>query len=120
MNVNSKPILDQFAHDADLLCFSHLRWDFVFQRPQHLFTRFAKVFRTFYIEEPKHADGQARFEYNWVDNKLCVVVPYMNMEQGEEHVHQQMRELLNAEMANHQIKQYICWYYTPMALAFSN
>jgi len=20
----------------DLICFSHLRWDFVFQRPQHL------------------------------------------------------------------------------------
>ena len=24
-----------------LICFSHLRWDFVFQRPQHLMTRFA-------------------------------------------------------------------------------
>ena len=24
-----------------LLCFSHLRWDFVFQRPQHLMSRFA-------------------------------------------------------------------------------
>lgn len=25
-----------------LICFSHLRWDFVFQRPQHLMSRFAR------------------------------------------------------------------------------
>jgi len=120
MNVNSKPILDPISQVADLVCFSHLRWDFVFQRPQHLFTRFAKVFRTFFIEEPKHSDKAPAFESNWVGNKLCVLVPHVNMENGEEHVHQQMRDLLNAEFAKSQINQYICWYYTPMALAFSN
>ena len=36
----------------DLLCFSHLRWDFVFQRPQHLMTRFAKGRRVVFWEEP--------------------------------------------------------------------
>ncbi len=36
----------------DLVCFSHLRWDFVYQRPQHLMSRFAKQFRVFFIEEP--------------------------------------------------------------------
>ena len=120
MNANSKPILDPISQIPDLVCFSHLRWDFVFQRPQHLFTRFAKVFRTFFIEEPKHADKEPAFEYNWVDNKLCVLVPRVNMEKGEEHVHEQMRDLLNAEFAKNQINQYICWYYTPMALAFTN
>ena len=30
-------------HDrASLICFSHLRWDFVFQRPQHLMVRAAR------------------------------------------------------------------------------
>ena len=33
----------------DLVCFSHLRWDFVFQRPQHLLTRFARMGRVFYF-----------------------------------------------------------------------
>ena len=37
---------------TDLVCFSHLRWNFVFQRPQHLLSRFAKDFRVFFIEEP--------------------------------------------------------------------
>ena len=27
---------------STLICFSHLRWDFVFQRPQHLMSRFAR------------------------------------------------------------------------------
>ena len=44
----------------DLLCFSHLRWDFVFQRPQHLMIRFARERRVFYIEEPVIGSGPAR------------------------------------------------------------
>ena len=35
----------------DIVCFSHLRWDFVYQRPQHLLTRLTPYFRVFYIEE---------------------------------------------------------------------
>ena len=31
---------------------SHLRWDFVFQRPQHLLTRCARERRVFFVEEP--------------------------------------------------------------------
>ena len=26
-----------------LVCYSHLRWDFVWQRPQHLLSRFAET-----------------------------------------------------------------------------
>ena len=40
-----------------LICFSHLRWDFVFQRPQHLMQRFAKVGKVVYWEEPIPAPG---------------------------------------------------------------
>ncbi len=35
-----------------LLCFSHLRWDFVWQRPQQLMSRFARERRVYFIEEP--------------------------------------------------------------------
>ena len=37
---------------ATLLCFSHLRWDFVFQRPQHLLSRAAGTMQVIYWEEP--------------------------------------------------------------------
>jgi UDP-galactopyranose mutase len=31
-----------------LICFSHLRWNFVFQRPQHLMSRFAREMTVLY------------------------------------------------------------------------
>jgi UDP-galactopyranose mutase len=45
---------------ADLLCFSHLRWDFVYQRPNHLMARAAKSRRVFFIEEPIALDATDR------------------------------------------------------------
>lgn len=36
----------------DLICISHLRWDFVWQRPQQLLSRLAKQYRIFFVEEP--------------------------------------------------------------------
>jgi ribonuclease BN (tRNA processing enzyme) len=39
-------------NQPDLICLSHLRWNFVFQRPQHLMSRFAADRRVFFIEEP--------------------------------------------------------------------
>ena len=52
----------------DLLCFSHLRWNFVFQRPQHLMSRFAKQRRVFFIEEPVY-EAHARGEH--VRHTVC-------------------------------------------------
>ena len=51
-------------YDYDLVCFSHLRWDFVFQRPQHLLMRCAAERRVFYVEEPVVNEGEdsARLE----------------------------------------------------------
>lgn len=36
----------------DLVVFSHLRWDFVTQRPQHLIERFSMSSRVIFVEEP--------------------------------------------------------------------
>lgn len=45
--------------DADLVVLSHLRWDWVWQRPQHLISRFARSRQTWFVEEPRHADVPA-------------------------------------------------------------
>ena len=48
------------ADRSDLLCFSHLPWHFVTQRPQHLLCRAARDRRVFYWEEPVwHRDEAA-------------------------------------------------------------
>ena len=40
-----------------LIVFSHLRWDFVWQRPQHLLSRAAKHYSVLIIEEPVFKPG---------------------------------------------------------------
>jgi UDP-galactopyranose mutase len=40
------------ARTYDVLCLSHLRWGFVWQRPQHLLSRCAQDGRVFFFEEP--------------------------------------------------------------------
>ena len=49
---NSRPTLLPVAQKPRLVCFSHLRWDFVWQPPQHLLTRAAKNYDVLVIEEP--------------------------------------------------------------------
>ena len=61
--------------DTDLICFSHLRWDFVYQRPQHLMSRFSKQFRTFFIEEPIFHDAADTFQVRLTAESVWVVVP---------------------------------------------
>src|SRR5688572_30976910 len=61
----------------DLICLSHLRWNFVFQRPQHLMTRCARDRRVFFVEEPMIAGG--RDPFFTIDSCLGVnvVVPHL-------------------------------------------
>ena len=62
----------------DLICFSHLRWNFVYQRPQHLLTRFAKHYRVFYVEEPENTrEERPQMRVQAVNPNLTVVTPLL-------------------------------------------
>lgn len=104
----------------DLLCLSHLRWGFVYQRPQHLISRFARSKRVFFFEEPIPDDGAPR-----VDTRLCpesgvtVCVPRVPHGVGVESTNTIVKLLLTNLIAEYEISDYILWYYTPMALEFS-
>ncbi|NKX54033.1 glycosyltransferase [Arthrobacter sp. E918] len=59
LSVSGKEPIMTNTQVADLVVFSHLRWDWVWQRPQHLVTRFAKKLepaRTWFVEEPVPGD----------------------------------------------------------------
>ena len=60
----------------DLICLSHLRWNFVFQRPQHLMTRCASDRRVFFVEEPVHEGNSPRLELQRAGG-VIVVVPHL-------------------------------------------
>lgn len=98
-----------------LICFSHLRWDFVYQRPQHLLTRFSKTFDVYFIEEPIL---DAEHSFNEVFEKDAVKVIKPHIAAGADVVDTQ-RDLLDNIMAENGIIDYALWYYTPMALPFS-
>jgi len=104
--------------NRDLICFSHLRWNFVYQRPQHLMSRFAKQRRVFFFEEPVY---DAPSQYNEIlDDPLsgiCVVTPHISSD--TENVPAALGHLLDMFMASRKINTYITWYYTPLSFAFS-
>ena len=60
----------------DLICFCHLRWNFVYQRPQHLLTRFAKHGRVFVFEEPIYGVSHNYLDVNPVgDSNIWIGIP---------------------------------------------
>jgi UDP-galactopyranose mutase len=104
----------------DVICFSHLRWNFVFQRPQHLMTRCARECgRLYFFEEPIYEDGGVpRLEIR-PSKGVQVVVPCLPSGLDEPAVVALQRELLDHLIARERIQAFIAWYYTPMALPFS-
>jgi UDP-galactopyranose mutase len=103
----------------DLICFSHLRWDFVYQRPQHLLSRFDRG-RVFFIEEPVFDNGTLRLDVSTRAENLFVVKPCLpeglSSEVAKEAV---QREMLDRLLEEYEIRDFVRWYYTPMSLAFS-
>lgn len=105
----------------DLICFSHLRWDFVFQRPQHLLTRFAAQTRVFFIEEPFFdTDNAAGYlDISSRGEKLFVIVPHFPGGRSAEEDEAAQAELIKQFISTQNIQSFIAWYYTPMALGYS-
>ena len=109
------------AQNYDLLCFSHLRWDFVYQRPQHLLSRFARRgHRVFFIEEPAFNEtAEPRFDVSEREENLFVVVPQMPHGKSEAEINDLLISQLNEFTKNYGINNFISWYYTPMMLPWS-
>jgi UDP-galactopyranose mutase len=106
---------------CDLVCFSHLRWDFVFQRPQHLLRRAGKDRRVFFIEEPIFDDGTMHFEIKERESGVKVVVPHLpNGLSSAIASNAVLHDMLKRFFVHENINDYLFWYYTPMALSFSS
>ncbi len=99
-----------------LLVFCHLRWGFVYQRPQHLLTRLAEHWRVIYVEEPVQCEGPAYLERREVSSNLSVLVPHTPVAAGGFHDDQLglLQPLL--EKALRGVNVDVAWLYTPMAL----
>ncbi len=102
--------------DQDVLCFSHLRWDFVFQRPNHLMSRFARRGRVLFIEEPLQGQERARLEHIPVAPNLSRVIPHLPSGTSTEHATALIRTLLALLCRELRMQDAIHWFYTPLML----
>jgi UDP-galactopyranose mutase len=105
---------------GDVLCLSHLRWNFVFQRPQHLMTRCARERRVFFIEEPIVAPEIKPHLKVEAQGSVNVVVPQIPEGLTSAARRSTLRRLLDDFMKAARIREYLLWYYTPMALEYSD
>lgn len=109
---------------ADLICLSHLRWNFVFQRPNHLMSECSREHRVFFVEEPIFGDSaqpgksarDAELEVREVQSQLYTVTPRLST--GVDPIAAQ-RQLLEELCERYRIAAPTVWFYTPMALKFA-
>lgn len=109
----------------DMSIYSQLRWDFVYQRPQHIIGRKAKEYRTFYFEEPMdiettpHTDRRDANYHHYVSEEgVNVIVPLVHIEDMENI--SLLEKIVKQVHQDFSIEQDIFWYYTPMAMAYTS
>jgi glycosyltransferase involved in cell wall biosynthesis len=122
------PVASEAEHSAPepepvtLICFSHLRWNFVFQRPQHLMNRFAREMNVIYWEEPvdvpPHETAYLQVREAPDSANVRLVVPHLPQGMPEDAREAALKRLLDAHLSAIR-GPLIAWYYTPMMLPFS-
>jgi UDP-galactopyranose mutase len=105
--------------DYDVVCLSHLRWDFVWQRPQHLLGRCARERRVFFVEEPTFDAREPWLETRLLEDRLAVAVPHLPAGASDEERERALEQLVRRLLEAHAVEDYVLWYYTPMALGFT-
>jgi UDP-galactopyranose mutase len=104
-----------------VVCLCHLRWAFVFQRPQHLMSRFADSLPVYFFEEPL-VDPEAEKPHLDLkrDGNVTVAVPRLPSGMSAAAAADAQRVLLDCLISGQGIERPLLWYYTPMSLAFSD
>jgi glycosyltransferase involved in cell wall biosynthesis len=105
--------LDQF------IVFSHLRWDFVYQRPQHLATRLAAGSKLYFIEEPVFDAGDNLYYHTVEKNGIHIMVPHLRPGLSHQFTVAGLSQLFYEFITPFHLTRTGFWYYTPMALEFS-
>jgi len=106
-------------NEYDIICFSHLRWDFVFQRPQHLLSRFARKHKVLFVEEPIFHDGEAEFVIKQRRSGVIVVTPHLANRTAAGAAEPNLKKSLEEVLHSQSVSHFVSWYYTPMMLGWS-
>jgi glycosyltransferase involved in cell wall biosynthesis len=112
-----------------IVVFCHLRWGFVWQRPQQFLSRFAKKHPILFIEEPffdKPAGAEPDLQFHRVMPNVTVMCPHVSSEWNSnpklpQKLREWTREAINRMNESHEgaFDQPLLWYYSPMDSAWS-
>jgi UDP-galactopyranose mutase len=107
--------------DAPLICFSHLRWDFVLQRPQHLMQRFSRERPVFFFEEFIPTDHPLAYLeiHPFEGTSVKAVRPRIPNGWSEAEREAALGKLLDELITLYGGKRPILWFYTPLMFAFA-
>ncbi len=103
----------------EIITFSHLRWDFVFQRPQHLLSRLAADHRVVFVEEPIFDDvSEPHWEFIQAEENVVVCRPHTPISTPGFSDAQMpiLFALIERLLADQKLNHYAVWFYTPLAL----
>lgn len=104
----------------NLLCFSHLRWDFLLQRPQQLLLRFAEDTNIYYVENPVFdAKEEPYFSFGTRSETLWKMVPHLRPGLTSSQITRCMTQLIDGFLEKANLDDWTFWYYTAAALSFT-
>ncbi|MEW6613370.1 MAG: glycosyltransferase [Pseudomonadota bacterium] len=112
------------AHsELSLIVHSHLRWDFVWQRPQQILSRLAERYPVLFVEEPVFTEeaAQGQLEVAAVHANVLRVIPRLTaaLRDARDAAQTRVRDLLqdflrSSEHLTRRFQQPVQWFYTPM------
>lgn len=109
------------SHQTPIICFSHLRWDFVLQRPQHLMQRFSHSRQVFFFEESIPTDHHLAYLeiHPFAGTSVKAIRPRIPHGWSPAEQERALSELLDELIMLHGRLRPILWFYTPMMFAFA-
>ena len=125
MNIQDKSTVFQHSNPENLgplICFSHLRWDFVYQRPQHLMERFAINRQVFFFEEMIRTDHHAGYLelHAFKGSEVKCVRPRIPHSFSDRQTKDALEELVGELIHMSGGRTPTFWFYTPMMYDFTS
>lgn len=119
LSLNSMKLLVDMT-PKNLICFSHLRWDFLLQRPQQLLLRFAEQSNIYYVENPVFdAKEEPYLCFGTRSETLWKMVPHLRPGLTSSQITRCMTQLIDGFLENANLEDWTFWYYTASALSFT-
>jgi UDP-galactopyranose mutase len=105
-----------------LICFSHLRWDFVLQRPQHLMQRFSRHRQVFFFEEFIPTDHHLAYLeiHRFEGTNVKAIRPRIPHWWDDAEREKALSTLLDDLIALHGGQRPVLCFYTPIMFSFAS